>query len=94
MIQGGFAYIETMKILYFAWLRARIGLAEETLVPPDGIKDVAALADYLASQSAGHAAAFADREVVRIAVNQDYVDWTHLIAAGDEIAFFPPVTGG
>jgi molybdopterin converting factor subunit 1 len=55
---------------------------------------VAGLRDWLATRSPGHAAAFADAKQVRAAVNQDFATPDHPVAAGDEIAFFPPVTGG
>ncbi len=83
-----------MKVLYFAWLRQRAGIGEEEVVPPDGIDTVGRLVDWLATRSPGHAAALADRRVVRVAVNQDYVGEDHPVRAGDEVALFPPVTGG
>ena len=83
-----------MKILYFAWLRAKVGLGEETVEPPAGIDTVARLVDWLADRSPQHAAALANRTVVRVAVNQDYVGPDHPVRAGDEVALFPPVTGG
>ncbi|MDA8229718.1 MAG: molybdopterin converting factor subunit 1 [Magnetospirillum sp.] len=83
-----------MKVLYFAWLRTKVGRGEEDLVPPAGVGDVAALVTWLKGRSAGHAEAFADLRGVRAAVNQDYAGWDHAVAADDEVAFFPPVTGG
>ncbi|HEY4040789.1 MAG TPA: molybdopterin converting factor subunit 1 [Rhodopila sp.] len=83
-----------LTILYFAWLRERTGSASEALVLPDGIHTVSALIDYLSARSAGHAAAFQNRRTVRAAVNQEFVDLSSPIQPGDEIAFFPPVTGG
>ena len=83
-----------MKLLYFAWLRARIGCAEEEVALPSGIRDVAGLLDWLRTRGPGYAAALADRSVVRVAVNQDYVGAEHAVHEGDEIAIFPPVTGG
>jgi molybdopterin converting factor subunit 1 len=83
-----------MKVLYFAWLRRRTGVAEETVAPPPEVATVAALLDWLAARSPGHAAALADRNVVRVAVNQDYARPETPVAPGDEIAIFPPVTGG
>lgn len=83
-----------MKILYFAWLRARIGIAEEELAPPPAVRDVAGLLDWLASRGGNYTAALANRAVVRVAVNHDYVGFDHPLKAGDEIAIFPPVTGG
>jgi sulfur-carrier protein len=83
-----------MKVLYFAWLRSRVGLGEEEVSPPADVVDAAALVRWLSARSDGCAQAFADLSVVRVAVNQEYVAWDHPVKAGDEIAFFPPVTGG
>ena len=83
-----------MKLLYFAWLRSRIGVGEETADPPARVKTVADLADWLESRGPGYAAALADREVVRVAVNQAYAGWDTALSPDDEVALFPPVTGG
>lgn len=83
-----------MKVLYFAWLRQKVGLAEEEVAPPEGVRDVASLIDWLAARSPGHAEAFANRAVVRCAVNQDFAGPDAPVRTGDEVAFFPPVTGG
>ncbi|HLN24538.1 MAG TPA: molybdopterin converting factor subunit 1 [Patescibacteria group bacterium] len=83
-----------MKILYFAWLRAKIGTGEEDLSPPAEIATVGALIAWLKTCSRGHAEAFAEGSLIRAAVNQDYAGLDHPVAAGDEVAFFPPVTGG
>lgn len=83
-----------MKILYFAWLRSKVGVPEEDVELPQGVADVAGLIDWLKGRSAGHAEAFADLKVVRCALNQEYVDPTAPVGPEDEVAFFPPVTGG
>ena len=83
-----------MKVLYFAWLRARIGQAEEELALPAGVRDVAGLLEWLRGRGGGYAEALRDLSVIRVAVNQDYVGPEHPVRAGDEIAIFPPVTGG
>jgi molybdopterin synthase sulfur carrier subunit len=83
-----------LSILYFAWLRERVGVAEETLSPPDSVTTVADLVAYLANLDHRHAAAFKDRETVRCAVNQEFADTATIVRPGDEVAFFPPVTGG
>ncbi len=83
-----------LTVLYFAWLRERTGIAEERVAAPPGVARVAALIDWLAARSPGHAAAFADRAVVRCAVNQEFADPATILRPGDEVAFFPPVTGG
>jgi molybdopterin synthase sulfur carrier subunit len=83
-----------MKVLYFAWLRQKVGRGEETISLPTTVRTVAALVAWLKARSPGHAAAFANIKAVRVAVNQEFADWNAAIAEGDEIAFFPPVTGG
>ena len=83
-----------MTILYFAWLRERVGRSEVQVTPPAEIRTVTALIDWLAGQSPGHAAALAHTATIRCAINQEFVEITAAIKPGDEIAFFPPVTGG
>lgn len=83
-----------MKILYFAWLREKTGVAEEEVMPPDDIRDVAGLLEWLKGRGAGHAEALADLSLVRVAVNQEYAKLDKPVAPQDEIALFPPVTGG
>jgi sulfur-carrier protein len=83
-----------MRILYFAWLRTKIGLAEERVEPPGDVSDVASLLRWLRGRGPGFAAALQDLSVVRVAVNQEYVKPGHKLGRDDEIALFPPVTGG
>ena len=83
-----------MNVLYFAWLRERAGMAEEEIQPPAEVGTVAELLDWLKGRSDGHAAALADLSVVRVAVDQEYVQMDHPIADAREVALFPPVTGG
>jgi molybdopterin synthase sulfur carrier subunit len=83
-----------MKILYFAWLKAKTGVGEEDVTPPEAVTTVGQLIDWLAARGGGFAEAFATRELVRAAVNQDYARPETPVKAGDEVAFFPPVTGG
>jgi molybdopterin synthase sulfur carrier subunit len=83
-----------VKLLYFAWLRARIGQAEEELALPAEVRDVAGLLVWLRGRGGGYAEALRDLSVIRVAVNQDYVGPDHPIHEGDEVALFPPVTGG
>jgi molybdopterin synthase sulfur carrier subunit len=84
----------TVRILYFAYFRERAGRASEEVSLPADVATVARLMDWLAAQGDGRERAFADRALVRVAVNREYVKMDHPIKAGDEIAFFPPVTGG
>jgi molybdopterin synthase sulfur carrier subunit len=83
-----------MRLLYFAWVRARIGAGSEELELPAAVKDVAGLVAWLQSRSPGHAEALKDPSKLRVAVNQDYVGFDHPVRSGDEVAIFPPVTGG
>jgi sulfur-carrier protein len=83
-----------VKLLYFAWLRARIGCAEEEVELPSDVRNVAALLGWLQSRGGGYAEALRDLSVVRVAVNLDYVTREHPVREGDEVAIFPPVTGG
>lgn len=83
-----------MKLLYFAWLRARIGCAEEEVELPPRVRDVGGLLDWLKSRGGGYAEALQDLSVVRVAINQEYVGTEHPLREGDEVAIFPPVTGG
>jgi sulfur-carrier protein len=83
-----------VKLLYFAWLRARVGCAEEEVELPPGVDDVAGLLDWLRQRGGGHAEALKDLRIVRVAVNQSYVGPEHPVREGDEVALFPPVTGG
>jgi molybdopterin synthase sulfur carrier subunit len=83
-----------MRIRYFAWLKHRVGRAEEDIDPPAEVSTVAALKLWLAERHPGFAEALASPGVVRCAVNQEYVPEDAPLQAGDEVAFFPPVTGG
>jgi molybdopterin converting factor subunit 1 len=83
-----------MKILYFAWLRQKIGKSEDEFALPEGVASVGGLAAHLAGLGPGYAEAFADVARLRAAVNQSHAGFDAPIGEGDEIAFFPPVTGG
>ena len=83
-----------MRILYFAWVRERTGTAEETVDPPAAVTTVGQLADWLAARSPGHAAAFANPKRLRVAINQEQARFGDAVGPNDEIAFFPPMTGG
>ncbi len=83
-----------MKVLYFAWLRTKIGVAAETVEPPPEVADVAGLVEWLKTRSPRHADALANSKVVKAAVNQEHVPYDHPLGPGDEVALFPPVTGG
>jgi molybdopterin converting factor subunit 1 len=84
----------SMKILYFAWLKTKAGVAAEEVTPPASVTDVASLIAWLKTRSPGHQAALADLSVVRVAVNQSFARPGDPVRPGDEIALFPPMTGG
>ena len=83
-----------MKILYFAWLRQRVGIEAEDVSPPPSIATVGQLVAWLAERSPRHRDALKDPTIVRVAVNQEYARPNDPVAANDEVALFPPVTGG
>ena len=83
-----------MRILYFAWLRTKTGTASEQVSPPAEVTTVGELVQWLAGEWPGFAEALAAPGVVRAAVNQDYAEPGDPVRPGDEVAFFPPVTGG
>lgn len=83
-----------MKVLYFAWLRQRIGVAMEEFDLPDDVDDVGELVGWLTAKGPGYAKGFAEPQVIRAAVNFEYVQFDHKLSNTDEVAFFPPVTGG
>ena len=83
-----------MKLLYFAWLRTRIGRAEEEVDPPADVATVEDLLRWLQGRGAGYAEALARSDLVRVAVNQEFADLDAPVGSDDEVALFPPVTGG
>lgn len=83
-----------LEMLYFAWVRERLGRGSERVDPPAEVATVAALLDWLSSDSTAHAAAFADRDRLRAAVDQAFVPLDAPVVGAREVAIFPPVTGG
>lgn len=83
-----------MKILYFAWVRDKAGIAEEEVQPPVEVASVAALVGWLRQRGGGPAQALADLGRIRVAVNQEHAAFDAPVGPTDEVAFFPPVTGG
>ncbi|MDX2223660.1 MAG: molybdopterin converting factor subunit 1 [Rhodospirillaceae bacterium] len=83
-----------MTVLYFAWIREQVGLSEERVSPPAEVATVAQLIDWLSTRGPGYAAAFADRRRVKAARDQEHVPLDAPLAGAQEVAFFPPVTGG
>ncbi len=83
-----------MKVLYFAWVRERIGKAEEMVEPPAGVRTVGELIAWLAGRGEEYAHAFERPQVIRAAIDQTHVRPDTAIAGAREIALFPPMTGG
>lgn len=84
-----------MKILYFAWVRTTIGKgADELDHKPEGVERVSDLFDWLSQQGDGYRQVIDKRTRLRVAINQNFATPDDLINDGDEIALFPPVTGG
>lgn len=83
-----------MRLLYFAWVRERVGVSQESLSCPPGVTTVGELMAWLAQRGEGHARAFAEPSRLRVAVNQVHALRSAAVSDSDEVAFFPPVTGG
>ena len=83
-----------MKILYFAWVRERVGKSDEIVDPPAAIKTVAELMAWLAQRGEEYGHAFENRQLIRAAIDKMHVKPDTAIGGAREIAFFPPMTGG
>ena len=83
-----------MKLLYFAWVRERIGKGEEIVELPAGVSTVAELMTWLAGRGEEYAFAFENPRIIRAAINRTHVKPGAAIAGAQEVAFFPPMTGG
>jgi molybdopterin synthase sulfur carrier subunit len=83
-----------VKVLFFAALREQLGTSAEEIELPAQVSTVAALRNHLSLRGGAYEKAFGGKALIRTALNQDMVQPTARIKAGDEVAFFPPVTGG
>ena len=83
-----------MKAVYFAWVRERIGKAEEELDPPENVSTIGELIAWLSSRGEGYAYAFEQASVIRAAIDRAHVKHDARLAGAREVAFFPPMTGG
>ena len=83
-----------MRLLYFAWVKEKAGVAAEEIQPPEGVATVAELIVWLKARGPEFANAFARAEVIRAAIDRTHVRHDAKIKGAREIAFFPPVTGG
>lgn len=83
-----------MKLLYFAWVRERIGKTDEVVELPAEVKTVGDLMTWLAARGEEYAHAFENPKVIRAAIDRTHVKPDQPITGAREIAFFPPMTGG
>jgi molybdopterin synthase sulfur carrier subunit len=83
-----------VKLIYFAWVRERIGVAEERVTLPTTVITIADLALWLHSRGEEYAHAFENPAIVRAAIDRHHVKPDAIITGAKEIAFFPPMTGG
>jgi molybdopterin synthase sulfur carrier subunit len=83
-----------VKVLYFAWVRERVGKAEEDVAPPADVITVADLIAWLSGRGEEYAHAFEKPKVIRAAIDRVHVKPNTAISGAREIAFFPPMTGG
>jgi sulfur-carrier protein len=84
----------TMKLIYFAWVRERIGKPGEDVVLPEEVTTVADLLRWLRSRGEEYEHALQYPDVIRVAINHEHVDHHESLAGASEIALFPPMTGG
>ncbi len=83
-----------MQLVYFSRVREQIGIGEELFELPDSITTVAELVAVLKERNDDYASALSDMKFIRVAVNQNHVGLDYSVNNSDEVAFFPPVTGG
>ena len=84
----------SLKLVYFAWVRERVGLTEEMVTPPAGTATITDLVRWLKTRGEGYELAFENEAVVRAAIDQTHAKPATAIVGAREIAFFPPMTGG
>lgn len=83
-----------MKLVYFAWVRERIGKNEEEIALPRHVSTVRDLLSFLKGRGQGYEAALQYPDVIRVAIDQEHADHRESLAGAREIALFPPMTGG
>ncbi|MGN6145492.1 MAG: molybdopterin converting factor subunit 1 [Mesorhizobium sp.] len=83
-----------MKLVYFAWVRERIGKPQEDIDLPADVETVADLLSWLRTRGEEYEHALQHQKIIRVAIDQDHVEHGEKIAGAREIALFPPMTGG
>ncbi|MBT5050606.1 MAG: molybdopterin converting factor subunit 1 [Rhodospirillaceae bacterium] len=83
-----------MQVLYFGWVRSKVGVSGEEIELPAEVTDVQTLISWLHERGGTYSEAFGDLSAIRVAVNQEMAELDTAIHTGDEVALFPPMTGG
>lgn len=83
-----------MKLLYFAWLRERVGVPEEDIDLPTSVTTARELITFLGAKGDNYQAAFSDLDLIKVAIDQEHAPLDASVVGAREVAFFPPVTGG
>ena len=83
-----------MKVLYFAWVREKLGCSEETLTLPPEVRTARQLAAHLATRGPAYANVFGVLGRLNLAIDQEHASWDQELKEAHEVAFYPPVTGG
>ncbi|MDE0538383.1 MAG: molybdopterin converting factor subunit 1 [Rhodospirillales bacterium] len=83
-----------MKLVYFAWMKEKAGIGEETVNPPATVTDLGQLVEWLKERGEPYTSMFQNMAAIRAAINYEYVKIDAAVGPDDEVAFFPPVTGG
>ncbi|KQV43374.1 MULTISPECIES: molybdopterin converting factor subunit 1 [unclassified Rhizobium] len=86
--------MSTVRLVYFAWVRERIGKDEEEIALPDSVVTAGDLLNHLKTLGEDYEMALEHENVIRVAINQEHVEHDEPIAGAREIALFPPMTGG
>jgi molybdopterin synthase sulfur carrier subunit len=86
--------MSSVRLIYFAWIRERIGRAEDAFEVPPSVINLGQLLDWLAARGPGYKAALSDRRAIRMAMDQEFAGPDQALTPGCEVALFPPVTGG
>ncbi|OXS99303.1 molybdopterin converting factor subunit 1 [Notoacmeibacter marinus] len=83
-----------VKLVYFAWVRERIGKSSEEIELPASVETVSDLLDHMATRGEAYAELMQHRNAIRVAIDQEHANHDERIGDASEIALFPPMTGG